>query len=545
MRTRMFAVCVVALAAFAAPITAQDNKPDAPPTIVVRVRSLENILDSVKLFGKLLGPDEVKKFDELIKDKLGPKGLDSINPRQPIGLYVRLAKELKDSVIVAAVPVADERAFLDMLAKVDLKAEMGQNDYYTIKQPDGFPSDVYLRFAHKYAYFTIFSPDHIAVKSLIAPAKLFPAKLTATFSATIRLDQIPEDFKNLIIQGLEQGLKLGQEDALLKKGASDKALEMLLGKELQRLLKSVLTDGTECGIELDLDAKKNEMRAEISLAGKQNSALAQGIAQLGQGKSLFAGLVDKNAALNGVVHFKLPKDLHEGLSAAVDEAVKKAIADAKDKGGEDLVKKIFDALTPSLKSGELDLGFSLRGPSPNKLYTLVGGVKLKDVNKLFLALLELHKALPEADRAKIELNADKVNDVAIPRVKLEGSLDEKTKKVFGEHPLYVALRKDALFVALGEDGLKAIKAAVVAPPAAAAPLYFDIALGRFALLMAKTEQEREAAQKLLSEKEDPRAVFAIEGGEALRIRFRMDLSAFRLIGMLSNPLGGEKKTEKN
>jgi hypothetical protein len=530
----------IALVTLTPPLAAQDAKQDTPPTIVVRVRSLMSALEGAKLFSDLIGQGEkFKEFDDLIKSKIGLKGLEAIDLRQPLGLYVRLAKELPDSAIVAVVPVANEKAFLEMLGQINFTPEKGQNDYYTIKQPEGFPSDVYLRFADKYAYFSIFSADHIDAKRLIPPAKLFPGVQKSMLNATIRIDQIPEEFRNQLLQGIEQGLTKDPDKKDGKDNAFEKALGSVLGKEIQRLARDILADGTECVIDLDIDQKKNELRAEIALSGKENSNLTRLIAQLGPGKSLFPNLLHKNAALNALINVKLPEKLHEALNGVIDEAVKKILTDTQDEKQKDLAKKLLDALTPSFKTGEFDVGLSLRGPSPNKLYTLVAGIKMKDVDKLTEALRELIKSLPPAEQALIEQLPEMVEGAPIFRFDLHKGkdFDERTKATFGANPLYVAFRKDAVIAALGEDGLNALKQAVAAEPATSAPVRFEMSVSRFALLMAKTDQEREAAQKLVDAKDDPRIVLTVEGGQQLRVLFRMDLSALRILGSASGKPG--------
>src|SRR5262249_40431569 len=152
---------------------------------------------------------------------------------------------------------------------------------------------------------------------------------------------------------------------------------------------------------------------------------------------------------------------------------------------------------PTFKSGELDLALCLRGPGASDRYTLVGGVKLKEGEKLAKTLRDLIQTLPEGERAKIKLDRDKAGGTAIHELDVSKGFDEKARAMFGEESLYVAFRPDAAYFALGQDGLKAITEALTAPKAATAPLRLDLSLNRLAVVMAKTPEQAKAARRLL------------------------------------------------
>ena len=142
--------------------------------------------------------------------------------------------------------------------------------------------------------------------------------------------------------------------------------------------------------------------------------------------------------------------------------------------------------------------------------------------------LELTKSLPETKLNALTLNADHAGNVAIHRLGLPPTLDAKTTEMFGSYPVYLAFRNDALFLALGEDGLTAIKHAATTPATLAPPLQFDICLSRLAGAMEISEMTAKAAQAVLQAGDDARLRICLEGGAALRLRLTMDLSAFKI-----------------
>src|ERR1035438_3331765 len=116
MRIRWLAV-FLPLSLFLAPaVRAGDTAVDAP-TIVVRVQSLNALLQNLNLVVKLVGQeDAATQIEGLIKGKIGKKGLEGIDPARPFGAYIRFGKEIDDIKGAILVPIADHDTFLNLLA---------------------------------------------------------------------------------------------------------------------------------------------------------------------------------------------------------------------------------------------------------------------------------------------------------------------------------------------------------------------------------------------------------------------------------------------
>src|SRR5262249_36549565 len=250
------------------------------------------------------------------------------------------------------------------------------------------------------------------------------------------------------------------------------------------------------------------------------------IAKLGSRKTLFAGVLHKDAALNGLVNFELPAELRDALGGIVNDTIAQVTDTLKDETSRKQAVRLLEAIKPSLTSGDIDAAFSFRGPHKSKHFTLVAGFKLQAGDKLAATLLEMIKDLPAKDQKLIQLNADKVGNVAIHKVTIQGAgaSEGDARQMFGDHPLYVALRNDAVFLAVGEEGLAALKQAVSAAPAAAPAAQFDVSMARFGAVMEKNAASAALAQKLVSSGDDARMRLTLEGGAALRVRFTMGLS---------------------
>jgi hypothetical protein len=530
-------LAVLALVAAPAPAPAQ-AKPENP-TFVLRVRSLDTLFTSGQLLLEAVGKGQVlKQLDDLIKSKVGPKGLVGVDTRRPLGLYAHIGKDITDLKAVLLIPIADEKAFLELLDGLNFKTE-NKDGLYSVKQ-NVLPLDIHFRFAHKYAYVTALNPEALDPGSLIPPARLFAGKKTAALSLRLRVDQVPDMAKQILLQHLHGELDNVLEVKEKGVGPAQQAFREQLVKEIGRQLTSAVRDGQELTADVDVDAKSGVFTADVRMTARPGSLLATTIAKLGQGKSLFAGLLRDDAAMNLLVRHDLPDKLRSALGGLIAEAAKKSLAETSDEAKKKQIQQVIAALEPTFKAGELDLAFSLRGPGAGDRYTLVGGVKLKDGDKLAATLRELLQELPESERKNIKLDVEKAGGATIHELNLSRGFDAKAREMFGEGPLYVAFRPDAAFFAMGEDSRKAIKEALTAPAPASAPLRLELSLSRLAVVMAKTPEQVKAARRLLTQNEEGRFRISLEGGQQLRLRVHVNLTVIRLLSQL-----GALEAEKN
>ena len=283
------------------PLAAQAGGGDKP-AVVVRVRSLDALVENVKLLVTLAGRGEsAEQIEGLYKDKIGAEVLECIDPAPPFGAYARFGKELDDIGGAVLIPIASEKAFLSLLDNLNVRATKGKNDIYTLQTPA--PVEVYLRFANRYAYVTALNPTPLEGK--LADPEQIIGKGGPTFSATVRLDQVPEVARQLAIGQVEQGLQ-DLAKKLPGETPGQQAVHAAAAKEIAKTVIGVLKDGAEFSLAIDVSAKTKELSVNLSLAGKSGSELAQTIQKLGQGNSQFGKLRGVNAAFLGIAHVVLP-----------------------------------------------------------------------------------------------------------------------------------------------------------------------------------------------------------------------------------------------
>ena len=66
--------------------------PTEEPTVIVRVPSVNQLMDNAKFFLTLLGQEEIgKQLEGFLKAQVGVKGLEGIDTKRPFGFYGTVA----------------------------------------------------------------------------------------------------------------------------------------------------------------------------------------------------------------------------------------------------------------------------------------------------------------------------------------------------------------------------------------------------------------------------------------------------------------------
>ena len=241
----------------------------------------------------------------------------------------------------------------------------------------------------------------------------------------------------------------------------------------------------------------------------------------------------------GVLHVSLPDSIRKALAPVIDEGLQMAKRGTRNDEERELIAKILKTVAPTLKAGEIDAGMLLRGPSRNGHFTIAAGLKIQEgnaVNELLkdLVLKDLVDKIPPEVKDLVRLDAESADDVKIHRIDAQ-KLDPKFQDVFGDNPIYLAIRTDAAYLALGEEGLNVIKAALRSEPATAPTFRVEVGLVSILKLAAAINRDDakvniEKAIKSLdyTEGSDLYRV-SVEGGDALRVSYLAKTEAIKSI----------------
>jgi hypothetical protein len=302
-------------------------------------------------------------------------------------------------------------------------------------------------------------------------------------------------------------------------------------------------------LKLNVDRKKAEVLAEASLAGKPGSELTAAIKQLGQSKSLFAGLASSDAAVDLMLHFTLADSIRQALAPAIDEGIRQGVAKEKDEAKRKQAQQFLEAIKPTLNAGEFDAGFRLSGPTGDNLYTILGGVRLRDGTAIEKQVRSLVKNLPKAEQSLIKLDAETVGKTHIHRIDAQKAFDANARQTLGDNPLYVAIGADAAWLSGGPNGLEALKTALSPRPQEAPQFHLGISMARLAPTIARShkgneKQVTDAADKAFAgaDREKDRVSITMEGGQNLKARIVVQAPVIRFLTAL--PKNAEKPPEE-
>jgi hypothetical protein len=488
------------------------------PTLVVRLASLDNLFENLKLLDGLWGKDDFAgKLEDSIKSRLGPRGLYGVDGKEPIGFYATIGKDLTELTGVLVVPIKGDKEFKEMLGGLGWEVGAAKDGIHGVKQ-NLLPIDMQYRISGKYAYVSLMGPEALAKANLVEPGKIFTGNSKAAMSLTLHLDQIPAEVRGLLLDSFKEGL--GKLDDKGGDNKAQNALQTALAKEGQRILENIFMEGKELNADVDIDQKTKQLVVDLTLQAKAGSKFADNISKLGQRQTLCAGVLHKDAAMNALLNLDLSPELRGAIGGVVQEMAKQVTSDIKDETKQKQAVQLLESIKPSLTANHIDAALSLRGPHKSKEYSLVAGLKLHLSDKLLATLLELIKDLPEKEQKLIHLNVDKVGDVGIHKLEFQGAFDGVTKQMFGQHPIYVAFRKDAFFLGLGEEGLTALKDAVAAKAEVQPAVVIDMSVARISALSGKAA---------LPAGDDARLRLTLDGGQTMRVRFTVAFSALQIL----------------
>lgn len=529
------------LAAFglvAFPSPAQLQAQDAEPVLVMRVRSIDSLLDDLKYLAKLTGTEqEADQAVEQAKAQAGEKAFEAIDRKRPLGLYGAIGPNLQDSSIVLLLPITDEKAILKALEERNARFEKDNTGIYSLNLDNlPIPVPIFFRFANRYLYLSLPDKGFLEKERLLAPEKIFTGTASEMLSASFRIDQVPDVIKQILLGQLELRLTNLAEEQAEGETDAEHALKAEALKELSRQLAQLINEGGELSLKLELDQVRNEMAIDLSLTGQPGSKLAGQIGDLAKGQSLLAGIAQGRTALGVVTNTTLPKDMRQGFAKSQLAQIRETLAKEQNQELRQIGEILIKALEPTLLSGESDLAIALRGPNSAGQYTAVAGIKLKEGKGVEKAIKEIVAKLPENERGLFQFDLENVSSATIHRINFhqDPRYDEQLKKFLGENPIYVATRDDAVILSVGAEGLTALKAALAVVPQAAPPLQVNASLASLGAMTEKPEAAAKAAQDIFKQEGSDRIQFSVDGGKALKARLSMKTLVLKYLKALND-----------
>lgn len=524
------------------------------PALILSLASYGQLRGGLLYLAGLAGQDDAAaRLDVLINAATGGSGLDGIDQNKPFGAYGWVGAHGDDSAVVVLVPVADQDAFLGLLARLNITPMKGDDGVYSASV-NGISEPVYLRFADGYAYVTARDKRVVDADKLLPPGAVLtgegcigsagaerklsgaaddgakgstdshvidrpcPNSESGILSLILNIERVPDEFKELVLDEVVRRLaEVRETNAPRVETEWQRKFRLATFDRVARNMRTQLYEGGEVSLRYDLDRKTGNMTLTLSTAGKAGTATAAAIRNLGQTTSTTAGLLRDDAAMNVEMNGAVAADEREMFDALLDDARQQALSTARSEIERLTMATVFEALMPTLKAGEIDATFNLLGPDSDGLYAFSGGVKVREGRRLENIF---RQTLPKDAATDVTFDVEKVGRVGIHRVTLR--LDDEARRVFGDNYLYLAFRDDAVFVTGGSRGLALLKEALaVAPVTTGKVMEVQIAASRLAPLN-KVRAAQDVAREVFGDDRDgDRLRLTLEGGDAATLRLSM------------------------
>jgi hypothetical protein len=227
-----------------------------------------------------------------------------------------------------------------------------------------------------------------------------------------------------------------------------------------------------------VDPKADALAADLALTAKPGTPLAKALTAAGAAKGTAAAVPVKGTAMAAGVRFTVPAALHAKLLPIVDDVLAEALEKAKadDKG---IAKLVLDAVAPSLKSPEIDLGAALVGVKDGKT-NIIAATRVVKGGGIEAALKQAIAKSPKKD-VVFALDQGTVNGLTLHKVTdQEGKLGE----MFGTDNAWIGT-SDSLFIIGFEPDATVAKAIAAVKPTPVPLAFVELSLAR---VLAATEK---------------------------------------------------------
>jgi hypothetical protein len=539
MRNGVVALAAVAVGALLpGRLAAQPNTVE--PTVEIRLRSVNDLLDKAEYIGGLVDQEEpIKQVRGLVQAlSADGKGIEGVDPKRPFGVYGVLKSDVESSPVVVMVPIADQARFLNML-KERLSIEPEKADGGTFKLHVPLINEVYFRFANDYLYVAR-DAKHLDTKGLIAPKTYFGKDDGAVLSVVARFDRIPDDLKTFVTGQLEHGIQEQLKKDQKAKSATEQKLAAILADGFVGAVKTLVDEGKELRIRLLVDPKDDDLVAEVVVTAKNGTTLARNLAGLSGKTSLPAGIVaTASPVAQSATKLALTDELKKHLDPVIDGVIEDAVKQAKP-AEKELARKVLTALAPTLKSGELDSASVLVGPDAKGHHALLVALAVKNGKGIEKLAKELTPMIP-GDAVKVTFDVDTVGNFTLHKIELTRT-EDSFERLFGTKTLWLAISDGVIAFSIEPDGAL-LRAGLKAKPAPISPVSSGVALAK-AIPAFDTSLKPDEIKALLKDAfgsaspvgKDTIAV-TVEGGPQLTIRLSVKGKAVGLAVMMGKLKG--------
>jgi len=457
------------------------------PAVVVAMKGLNEMFDDLTAVAQWAGAADQVGFPLMLARGTTSK----VDQNKPIGASLSFVNgDLKPLIFM---PVSDlQGLFTQVRDQVGSPKELEKGLYEL--QVGG--QQMYVREGEGWAFM---SNDKASLSKTPANPADMISDLTKKYDLAIQVNvqNIPNDLRQVAMTQIK---------AIMEQAAQNGAdpLQEQMQANLQRQMTQLVDETDSITIGLAIDAKEQNISAEFAMTAKDGTDLAKTMALNNNLKSMFGGLVGQQAAMGLSVVSKMASEDIEQLMGSMKGMREQAMAmidnagELPDQATRDDMKSavgmIMDSLEATLKGGTLDISTAINLDDDE--FEMVAGGLLTDATKFesgVKKIVETAKTKFGFDGAKLNVGSFQSVNFHTVSVPLNGA-DENVQNIFGDNlEVTLGIGKDRMYVAIGEEGIKAIKKVIEnagsSKTETAIPMNMSLALAPILKFAANTSED--------------------------------------------------------
>ena len=314
------AVCMVGLLCVSQSLAAA--KADKSPVSVTTIKSVDDLLASVKYLLRIAGQEEqARQLEGMIAAFSGGDAFGGIDTKKPLGALVfGLPVDGDQPPAVIFIPVTKQDDFLEQLRMLGADPVKGDKGIYEVDTPFGV--SLYLRFAHKHAFVAVDS--ELLTDDLPRPADVIPEiNESGLLVSTFMIDQVPDELKREFLDDFHRGLEREREQ---RDNESDQEYQvrMMALQVTEQAVETLVRDGKNLAVSLGVDRDDGQSAdrddgqiwVEITVTPKSGSDLARRVRVLGHSKPVAP--VHLEIAVGKIAKMFLPEEGEGKLGKVID-----------------------------------------------------------------------------------------------------------------------------------------------------------------------------------------------------------------------------------
>ena len=518
------------------------------PTWVFQFQPMGQMLamtrEAIRRAGRKGGDQEVKSFDEGLKNRLGEKGFAGLDLNRPWGGFGLWRDKPENAVLVLILPTTGQEAFLDLLRRLKIRWEKEAKDplVYKVDFPDDFtlffdkPKTSSLRFiGENWAYLIMNSDQPWPAAAWPAPEDLWKERPQALASIRLYPGRVPPTLIKALIREFENGVADIRASFAGDAGsATDLAKVFFDGVPAWtiRNIRSIAQEAEEIEAQIrwELSDPGGQFIVDMSLRPKVDTLLSRVVQQRGGGQQRFAGLAQlEPSAMSLIIQPPQFSPEWRKLWSTLGDVAQKELKEL------DVPKEIAEVFLEIARNwqrdgeaGKLEGALLLREPNAKGHYSAALVWSCTGSRAVEKALHEV--ARQRAWAPFLQMGVGRAGGWTVHRLKiwplLPAEVRDRGEQLFGEDPaIYFACGPDALSLAAGSDALTVLQQISQLQPATgpAFEWYFRPKhISELARILTGDEEVGEQLQDILGTEKNKviGLQLRLDGGEQLHLTIR-------------------------